>query len=184
MGKRHAGADMFAPGEQLQGVARDPTVYVVVVATVADHSLVVADAGAVFGKGRAQPIERHRARPAHVVAPVAAAVAAQLLVFEAAHRGRAAEADALWTEQDVFTALAGGQAGKTERLAPQRERLQEAGGGGVFAIARVGLPIASVITLVLGLGIEQADAVLHAQVNVDEPAADATPVVEAQLQFA
>src|SRR5450830_1884507 len=87
MGKRHAGADVFAPGEQLQGVARDPTVYVVVVATVADHTLVVADAGAVFGKGRTQPIERHRARPAHVVAPVAAAVAAQLLVLEAAHRG-------------------------------------------------------------------------------------------------
>ncbi|KWV85501.1 hypothetical protein PFLmoz3_04745 [Pseudomonas fluorescens] len=62
--------------------------------------------------------------------------------------------------------------------------MQVADGGGVFAVARIGLAPTERVTLVLRLGVEQADAALHAKVQVDEGTADAPTVVDAQLQFA
>ena len=180
VGKGHAGAHVLAAGEQLKGVARDAAVHFAVVATIADHALVVAHAGTVLAEHRAQPTEGHRAAPAQVIAPVAAAVAGQLLILVAAYRRRATEAHALGAEQHVFAALAGGQAGETERLAPQREGLQVADGGGVLAVARIRHARQGVM---IALGVEGAGAVLHAHIDVDERTADTTTMVDAQLQF-
>ncbi|MCY1415162.1 hypothetical protein D9M71_306340 [compost metagenome] len=77
--------------------------------------------------------------------------------------------------------MRGGQAVETEVLAPQLERLQVAGGEGVFVIARMGLAGARGA---FALGVKGADAALPAGIEVDEGIAKTTTVVEAELRFA
>ena len=92
MSQGHTGAEVAAPGKQLQRIAGDPAMYLAVVTPVANHALVVAKAGAVIGKYRAQPPPRHRTPPAQVIAPVTSAVAGQLLVLVSPYRGCTAQA--------------------------------------------------------------------------------------------
>ena len=163
--KGHAGRDVLAARKQLHRVAAHAPMLLGVVAAMADDALVVAQAGAVFSEHRLHPGPSHRPTPAQVVAPVAAAVAGKHLVFVATNRRLPAEAHALWAEQHVFAVLTGHQTAETEGLTPQFEWIQIAHRGGVLAVARIGLPR---LWIVIGLGIECADAVLHAKVNVEE----------------
>ncbi|MOA03932.1 hypothetical protein D3C78_1234630 [compost metagenome] len=59
--------------------------------------------------------------------------------------------------------------------------MQVAEGGGVFAIARIRQPGARVV---IALGIEGADALLQAQVEVDEGIANPPSMVDAELRLA
>ncbi|MDR6356290.1 hypothetical protein Q3H58_002961 [Pseudomonas psychrotolerans] len=152
-----------------------------VVATVMDDALVIAQADAVLAEQRLQPAPGHRPRPAQVVAPVAAGVARQRLVLEATDRGQAAQAHPLRAVEHVIGVLAGRQAAETEIFAEQLEVLQVAQGPRVLAVAGGGLAGAGDG---IALGAEDPDAALPAQIQVDEGAAEAATVVEAQLQLA
>src|SRR3546814_12623831 len=71
VGKGNADRQVLTAGEQLHRIARHAPVLVAVVAITANHPHVITKAGAVLGEHRAQPLQRHRAAPAQVVAPVA-----------------------------------------------------------------------------------------------------------------
>ncbi len=81
----HRGGNVLATGKQFERVAGQATMLVAVVTVIADHALVVTSRRAIFGKHRAQPVERHRAGQAYFVAPIAAAVAGQKLILVATH---------------------------------------------------------------------------------------------------
>ena len=163
--KGHRGRDVLAACKQIDRVAGHAPVLLGVVAVAADYALVIAEVRTVLGEHCLQPREGHRPTPAQVVAPVAAAVAGQTLIFVTAYRRLPAQAHALWAEQHILTTLAGHQAAEAERLAPQFEGVQIAKRCGVFAIARISLARSRVV---IGLGVEGANAVLHAQVDVEE----------------
>ena len=70
MGKGHGRGHMLAARKEFQRVAGHAPVGLAVVAAIADHALVVTEAGAIFGKHRAQQVEGQRTGPAQIVAPV------------------------------------------------------------------------------------------------------------------